>query len=123
MTDPKSSSDSVTQGSTVASLGIVATTTAATGRYIPVVVQRPAVEVAPPDHPIYALIGRAASAWAHLEHTLDLIIWDLSLGEQQRVACVTAQILGALTDTKSSFRFLNSAKILNSTNQLKTSKN
>jgi hypothetical protein len=54
-----------------------------------------AVEVAPDNHPIYTLVGRAASAWAHLEHTLDLIIWDLIGLDPKRIACVTAQIIGA----------------------------
>ncbi|HET6391035.1 hypothetical protein [Hyphomicrobium sp.] len=43
-------------------------------------------------------IGRVASEWAHLEHTLDLIIWDLAgwkLNMHQSVlACITAQIMG-----------------------------
>ncbi len=42
-----------------------------------------------------SLIGRLASSWAHLEHTLVLIIWDLAGIEQARAACVTAQILDA----------------------------
>jgi hypothetical protein len=31
----------------------------------------------PEDHPFYALVGRVASEWAHLEHILDTTIWDL----------------------------------------------
>jgi hypothetical protein len=56
---------------------------------------KPPVEIAPNDHPIYSLVGRAASAWAHLEHTLDLIIWDLVGREPERIACITAQLIGA----------------------------
>jgi hypothetical protein len=81
--------------STVASLQVAASTSAVAGVYAPIVVQPPAVTIAPPGHPIYALIGRAASAWAHLEHTLDLIIWDLLAIEQARAACATAQVIGA----------------------------
>ncbi len=67
----------------------------ALGKYGPIVPGRPVLEIAPPQHPIYSLIGRVASAWAHLEHTLDLIIWDLIGVEAERVACVTAQLMGA----------------------------
>jgi hypothetical protein len=56
---------------------------------------KPVVEIAPDNHPIYSLVGRATSAWAHLEHTLDLIIWDLIGLDPKRIACVTAQIIGA----------------------------
>ena len=56
---------------------------------------KPSIEIAPADHPIYSLVGRVASAWAHLEHALDLIIWDLSEIDPQRTACITAQMLGA----------------------------
>jgi hypothetical protein len=52
---------------------------------------KPSIEIAPADHPIYSLVGRVASAWAHLEHALDLIIWDLSEIDPQRTACITAQ--------------------------------
>jgi hypothetical protein len=33
----------------------------------------------PEDHPFYALVGRVASEWAHLEHIVDLTIWELLL--------------------------------------------
>jgi hypothetical protein len=56
--------------------------------------KEPIVKKAPPDHPIYALVGQVASGFAHLEHILDLIIWDLTGGDVQSVACVTAQING-----------------------------
>jgi len=65
------------------------------GYYATVVPPGTYEQIAPPDHPIYALVGRVASTWAHLEHTLDLIIWDLVGIEAERVACVTAQIIGA----------------------------
>src|SRR5262245_35059281 len=29
----------------------------------------------PEEHPFYALVGRVASEWAHLEHILDTTIW------------------------------------------------
>ena len=53
----------------------------------------------PSDHPFYATVGRVASEWAHLEHILDLVIWDLvayragGLGSNV-VACITSQIMG-----------------------------
>jgi hypothetical protein len=53
------------------------------------------VEIAPPEHPIYGVVGRVASGWAHLEHALDLIIWDLAGAPPEKVACITAQINGA----------------------------
>jgi hypothetical protein len=48
----------------------------------------------PSDSPIYALVGRIASAWARLEHTLDYAIWELSGLDQHTGACLTAQMLG-----------------------------
>jgi hypothetical protein len=53
-------------------------------------VQRP-----PADHPIYALIGKVASSWSHLEHTLDLIIWELAGFAPDNGASITAQMMGA----------------------------
>jgi hypothetical protein len=48
------------------------------------------------DHQIYSFVGRVASEWAHLEHTLDLIIWELAGIDQQDGACITAQMMGAI---------------------------
>jgi len=48
----------------------------------------------PADHPFYANVGRVASEWSHLEHTLDLIIWDLSSLAPSLAACITSQIMG-----------------------------
>lgn len=48
----------------------------------------------PDDHPIYALVGRVAAAWALLEHTLDEIIWALSGMDRVDGACLTAQMMG-----------------------------
>jgi hypothetical protein len=31
----------------------------------------------PEDHPFFGSIGRVNAHWAHFEHVLDLIIWDL----------------------------------------------
>jgi hypothetical protein len=53
------------------------------------------VEPLPSDHRVYTLIGNVASEWSHLEHTLDLIIWDLAHIDAEKGACVTAQIIGA----------------------------
>jgi len=48
----------------------------------------------PADHEIYNLIGRVSSEWAHLEHTLDRIIWLLAGLEPPVGACITAQMMG-----------------------------
>lgn len=88
-------SPSITAGSTVASLSTAVSTSASAGIYTPIVEQPPVISIAPPEHPIYALIGRAASAWAHFEHVLDLIIWDLTGSVPEMIACITAQVIGA----------------------------
>jgi hypothetical protein len=54
----------------------------------------------PEDHPIYAVIGRITSEWSHLEHLLDLIIWDLSDANKVQLACITAQMIGAFGRTR-----------------------
>jgi hypothetical protein len=46
------------------------------------------------DHEIYSLVGRVASDWAHVEHTLDLIIWELARIKGDEGACITAQLTG-----------------------------
>jgi hypothetical protein len=48
----------------------------------------------PPDHPINTMVGHVASTWSHVEHVLDLIIWELSKTEPTLAACITAQIMG-----------------------------
>jgi hypothetical protein len=48
----------------------------------------------PEDHQLYALVGRVASEWAHIEHILDLTIWKLAEIPNARGACITSQILG-----------------------------
>jgi hypothetical protein len=48
----------------------------------------------PDDHAVYTLVGRVSSDWSHLEHTLDLIIWELSGIAPEIGACITAQIMG-----------------------------
>jgi len=57
--------------------------------------EKPLVQIPPAEHPVYRLIGRVAAAWSHLEHTLDLIIWDLAGAGPDKGACITAQMLGA----------------------------
>lgn len=49
----------------------------------------------PDDHPIYSKIGRVVSDWSHVEHVLDLIIWELTGGDERAVAASTAQMNGA----------------------------
>ena len=53
----------------------------------------PAVERAPPDNPIYSYVGQIASGWAHVEHTFDLIIWELAKIDPENGACITAQMM------------------------------
>jgi len=50
--------------------------------------------VLPDNHPFYILVGRVASEWAHLEHALDTIIWDLSDTDQRTGSCITGNLLG-----------------------------
>ncbi|QIE55967.1 hypothetical protein G5B40_11185 [Pikeienuella piscinae] len=55
------------------------------GTYIPL----------PDAHPLYAMVGRVVSEWAHLEHVLDQTIWTLlSNAAREETACITAQIMG-----------------------------
>ena len=39
-----------------------------------------------------AAIGRVARSWGHLEHMVDLILWETAEVEQQFGACITAQM-------------------------------
>src|SRR5215472_535103 len=48
----------------------------------------------PPDHPIYSLVGQVASSWAHIDHLLDILIWQLADVDPQAGSCITAQIGG-----------------------------
>lgn len=48
----------------------------------------------PADHPFYRDVGRVSSAWSHIEHTLDLIIWDIAEIQGPLGACITSQIMG-----------------------------
>lgn len=48
----------------------------------------------PPEHPIYSLIGQVSSSWAHIDHLLDILIWQLADVDAQAGACITAQIAG-----------------------------
>jgi hypothetical protein len=48
----------------------------------------------PADHPVYALVGRLANDWAHVDHTLDILICELADVDGQAGACITAQIPG-----------------------------
>jgi hypothetical protein len=49
---------------------------------------------APDDHPIYSLVGRVASDWAHVEHLFDEMIWHLGAKDVVRGASITAQMTG-----------------------------
>lgn len=48
----------------------------------------------PEAHPFYVKVGLIASEWAHLEHILDLIIWEICKIDHATLACLTAQIMG-----------------------------
>ncbi len=48
----------------------------------------------PKDHPFYAVVGRIASEWSHIEHILDMIIWELARIDPQAGACITSAIMG-----------------------------
>jgi hypothetical protein len=50
---------------------------------------------APDGHPIYQIVGQVASEWAHLEHTLDTLIWRLASINHADGSCITAQLMGA----------------------------
>jgi hypothetical protein len=39
-----------------------------------------------------AAIGRVARGWGHLEHMVDLILWDVASIPHQFGACITAQM-------------------------------
>jgi hypothetical protein len=56
--------------------------------------------IAPDDHPIYARVGKVASDWAHVEHALDVIIWELSGIKPQKGAAITAQLMGVFSRFK-----------------------
>lgn len=49
-----------------------------------------------PDHPVYAKIGLVAASWSRVEHVLDMIIWKLAGGEDNKryTACLTGQFNG-----------------------------
>jgi hypothetical protein len=76
----------------IASSTIVATVTLTYGSSIwktPTLPNRP-----PPEHPVYSLVGQVASNWAHVDHMLDILIWELADVDAQAGACITAQIAG-----------------------------
>lgn len=47
-----------------------------------------------PEHPIYALVGQVAANWSHIDHLLDILIWQLADVDPPAGACITAQIGG-----------------------------
>jgi len=55
------------------------------------------VERLPDDHPYYALIGRVAAESAHLEHILDLTIWDILRDPHTMASCITGKLIGVGT--------------------------
>jgi hypothetical protein len=69
--------------------------------------------VAPDGHPIYALVGRVASGWSHVEHTLDEIIWELAGIEPIKGAAMTAQIMGAYSRFKAILALLSRPELAN----------
>jgi hypothetical protein len=55
----------------------------------------------PPEHQIYSLVGQVASNWAHIDHMLDILIWELADIDAEAGACITAQIAGTYGRFKS----------------------
>ena len=49
----------------------------------------------PKEHALNAMIGHVASEWSHVEHILDLIIWELAKVPYPYGACITAQVMGS----------------------------
>jgi hypothetical protein len=49
----------------------------------------------PEDHPLYGLVGRFVVEFAHLEHSIDVIIWDVIGGGQADAALKTRDLVGA----------------------------
>jgi hypothetical protein len=48
----------------------------------------------PAEHPFYANVGRVASEWAHLEHIIDVTIWEFLGVDNRLAACLTSQYPG-----------------------------
>ena len=46
------------------------------------------------NHPVYRLVGRVVTEWAQLEHTLDLIIWEMAGLTYTMGSCITGQLSG-----------------------------
>ena len=44
--------------------------------------------------PAYAMLGRVTAEWAHLEHFIDKIVWDLAGLDGATGSCITGQIPG-----------------------------
>jgi hypothetical protein len=49
----------------------------------------------PDNHPMLSVIGQIANQWAHIEHTLDTIVWRLAEVEPKKGSCITAQLTGS----------------------------
>ncbi len=80
---------------TVASVAIDALSVEAGAVSIQVTTALPAAD------PFYSLVGRVASEWAHLEHMLDIIIYQITNSRVREsflpanvLACITSQIMG-----------------------------
>lgn len=48
----------------------------------------------PAAHPYYSSVERLASEWRHLEHALDMVIWELAAVDQELGWCITNQLRG-----------------------------
>jgi hypothetical protein len=72
--------------------------------------------IAPDDRPIYAKVGKVASDWAHVEHALDVIIWELSGIESQKGAAITAQLMGVFPRFKAILALLAQPALVNRKN-------
>lgn len=45
-------------------------------------------------HPYYSNIERVTAEWRHLQHALDMVIWELAAVDQELGWCITNQLRG-----------------------------
>lgn len=48
----------------------------------------------PENSPFYSVVGRIASAWARMEWSIDMAIWEMANVPHETGACITAQFGG-----------------------------
>jgi hypothetical protein len=100
----------------VSSTTATTTVTAFSGVGLEFSVVKDQLVIAPDDHPVYAKVGKVASDWAHVEHALDIIIWELSGVEFQKGSAITAQLMGAFSRFKAILALLAQPTLANRKN-------